>query len=293
MPTDLYGGNAVKPFLGRIVLKKLAGVGPIAVGSQITIPHAAAQPRNPTNTTYLAGISGSAYLSGDVAGKRTPRCTITSVVKTSSFFTADLINSLMLTTSGTGDTDVWAILLDDLYSPMVYDGAKCAAFKLQQQARGGPMAITLSFVSMYGDSENTGVIFSPTTFTSTTTDAGPITDVTKVSFEGSADLTLGFSLELTRPQSYVFYDDGTLYPAGISSGLLTGAATLTQSVKYSSSWESAGAINIGQTGAGLAISLNLSSRQDVREFKLDTRTVVRRYALYNSGGGAPISVTSL
>src|ERR1700722_13136605 len=132
MPTDLYGGNVVKPYLGRIALKKLAGAGPVTEGTQITIPHASAQPRNPLNTTYLSGINSSGFLSGDVAGKRTPSCAIATVVKTSSFFTANLLNSLILSTDANGDTDVWAILLDDLYAADVYDAAKCAGLHLRQ-----------------------------------------------------------------------------------------------------------------------------------------------------------------
>src|SRR5580658_1844517 len=96
MPTDLYGGNVVKPFLGRVVLKKLSGAGPVAAGTQITIPHASAQPRNPMNISYLMGINSTGFPSGDVQGKRTPSCTITTVVKTSSYFTANLMNSLIL-----------------------------------------------------------------------------------------------------------------------------------------------------------------------------------------------------
>lgn len=293
MPTDLYGGNVVKPFLGRIALKKLAGAGPIAAGTQVTIPHASAQPRNPLNTTYLSGINSSGYASGDVAGKRTPSCTIATVVKASSFFSADLLNSLILATDSNGDTDVWAILLDDLYSADVYDGAKCAGVHLRQFAKGGPMALTLAFVSMYGDSENPGTLFSNTTFSGSSGDAGPITDVTKVTYNGTADLVQSFSMDLIRPQSYIFYDDGTPFPAGIASGVFNGAMALTQSVKYALSWSTTGSVHIGQTGAGVAITADVSRKQDVRDFKGDSRTAVRTYQLYDSGGGRPVTVTAL
>ena len=293
MPTDLYGGNVVKPFLGRVALKKLSGAGPVTVGTQITIPHASAQPRNPTNVSYLTGINSSGYPSGNVAGKRTPSCTITTVVKTSSFFTANLLNSLILLIDANGDSDVWAILLDDLYAADVYDGAKCAGVHLRQFAKGGPMALSLAFVSMYGDNENSGAIFPATTFTSSSGDPGPITDVTKVTYGGTADLVQSFSMDLMRPQSYVFYDDGTLYPAGVATGVFTGSMTLTQSVKYAASWGSSGSIEIGQTGAGIAITADLSLKQDVKDFKADSRTVVRSYQLFDSGGGAPVTVIAM
>jgi len=291
---DLYGGNVVKPFLGRVVIKKLSGPGPVDAGTQITIPHASAQPRNPMNVTYLSGINSSGYISGDVAGKRTPSCTVTTVVKTSSFFTANLLNSLILSTDSNGDTDVWAVLLDDLYDPDVYDGAKCSGVHLRQFARGGAMAVSISFISMYGDNENPGTIFSGTTFTSSSVDPGPITDVTKISYGGTADLVQSFSMDLLRPQSYIFYDDGTQFPAGVASGVFNGSMTLTQSVRYSESWISSGSINIGQTGAGVAITADVNLKQDVKDFKADSRTIVRTYQLYDSaGGGAPVTVSAM
>lgn len=293
MPTDLYGGNVVKPYLGRVALKKLAGAGPISVGTQITIPNASASPRNPLNTAYLTGVNSSGYPSGAVAGKRTPSCTLTTVVKTGSFFTADLINSLILATDSNGDTDVWAILLDDLYAPQVYDGAKCAGIHLRQYARGGPIALSFGFTSMYGDGENPGTLFGPTGFSSSVEDAGPATDITKVSYGGTADLVSAFAMDLVRPQSYVFYDDGTEFPAGIASGIFTGTMAVTQSVKYSASWSDSGVINIGQGGAGVAITAHVNRKQDVKEFKTDSRTVVRTYQLYNSSGGSPLSVAAL
>jgi hypothetical protein len=216
------------------------------------------------------------------------------VVKTSSFFTANLLNSLILSTDSNGDTDVWSVLLDDLYLADVYDGAKCAGVHLRQFAKGGPMAVSLSFVSMYGDNENPGTIFSGTTFSSSTTDPGPVTDVTKITYGGTADLVQSFSMDLLRPQSYVFYDDGTQFPAGVASGVFTGVMTLTQSVKYSASWGSSGSISIGQTGAGVAITADVSLKQDVKDFKADSRTIVRSYQLYNSAsGGAPVAITAM
>ncbi len=293
MSVDLYGGGVVKPYLGRVVLKKLAGAGPVATGTQIVAPHAAARPRNPSNTVYLTGINSAGYPSGSVAGKRTPSCVITTVVKTSSFFSANLVNSLILAVDGGGNTDVWSILLDDLYQPAIYDGAKCVLFRLQQSARGGAMNLTLGFNAMYGDSENPGTLFTPTVFSSGAGDPGQVTDVTKVSLAGEADLVQGFTLELRRPQSWVNYDDGGLFPAGISSGVLTGTLTLTQGVKFSATWGSSAAINIGQTGAGVSISAALSGIQDVREFQQDSRTVVRSFQLFNPSGAAPISVSAL
>ena len=291
---DLYGGNVVKPFLGRVALKKLSGAGPVAAGTQITIPHASAQPRNPVNVTYLAGINSSGFPSGNVAGKRTPSCTITSVVKTSSFFTANLLNSLILSTDSNGDTDVWAILLDDLYAADVYDGAKCTGVHLRQFAKGGPMALSLSFVSMYGDNENPGTTFAATTFASSSVDPGPVTDVTKVTYGGTADLVQSFAMDLLRPQSYVVYDDGTQFPAGIASGVFSGVMTLTQSVKYAASWGSSGSISIGQTGAGVAITADVNLKQDIKEFKADSRTIVRSYQLFDSaGGGAPVTIAAM
>ena len=294
MPTDLYGGNVVKPFLGRVVLKKLSGAGPVSVGTQIVIPHASALPRNPLNTTYLTGINSSGFTSGDVQGKRTPSCTLSTVVKTASFFTASFLNSLIMATDGNGDTDVWAILLDDTYAPDVYDGAKCAGVQIRQFAHGGPIAVSMAFLAMYGDNENPGTAFAATGFTSSVVDPGTVTDVTKVQYGGTADLVQSLAIDLTRPQAYVFYDDGTPFPAGIASGVFTGSMTLTQSVKYAASWNSSGTVNIGTTGAGVALTAQVNRQEDVKDFTGNNRSIVRTYMLYDAAtGGSPLAVTAL
>jgi hypothetical protein len=252
---DLYGGSVVKPYLGRIVMIKLAGAGPLAVGAIVVIPYASAFPRNPKNNSYLTGVNSAGAVSGDVPGKKSPSLTLTTVVKTASFFTAAFLNSLILATDANGDTDTWAILLDDKYLPLVYDGSKCAGVRLQQISQGGPMALSLAFVSVYGDSENPGTVFPATTFTATSVDAGQATDVSKITYGGTADLVAMLDLNLVRPQGHVFYDDGTLFPAGVASGIFAGSAEITQSLKFASSWGTSGTVKIGTVGAGVNIAL--------------------------------------
>jgi hypothetical protein len=293
MPADLYGGNVVKPFLGRIVLRKLAGAGPLAAGAQVALAHAGASPRNPTNSTLLTGISGRDFPAGVVAGKRSPGVAITTVVRASADFTADLFNSLILSTDAGGDTDVWSILLDDLHTQEVWDGARCAGLQLRQTSRGGPVAMRLTFSCMYGESENPGTVYPITTFSPGVASAGPATDVTRVSFGGSADLVAGFSLDLKRPQTHVYYDDGTMFPAGVASGPLTGQVSITQSVKRSTAWADVGQVQFGGSGAGVALSFQLDLKEDVRDFQLENRMSVRSYQLLSRDGSPPITASAL
>jgi hypothetical protein len=291
---DLYGGSVVKPYLGRVVMKKLAGSGPIAVGTQVVIPHASVFPRNPKNNSYLTGVNSAGAVSGDVPGKKTPSLTLTSVVRATSFFTANFVNSLILATDSNGDSDTWGIYLDDKYLPLTYDGSKCAALRVQQISQGGAIALSMAFLSMYGDSENPGTIFVPTTFTSTAIDNGAATDITKVSYGGTADLVAAIDLNYVRPQGYVYYDDATLFPAGIASGIFTGSAEITQSLKYAASWNTSGTINLGATGAGVSLAHLVKLDEDMRDMTIANRYVKRALSLYDSAsGGMPVTATAM
>jgi hypothetical protein len=292
-----YGGSVVKPFYGRVVFKKIYGSGPFTLGSQVVIPFASAQPRNPRNIAYLTGVNASGYVTGDVPGRRTPSLTVSTVLK-QSFMTAALFNSLLMAVDANGDTDVWAILLDDLFQPETYDGAKCAGIQLQQSAQGGPIGMTMGFISQYGwvdgANENTGALYGPTTFTSTSTDAGEAEDVTKVSWAGTADLVSGFSMNLVRPQNYIFYDDQTLSPSGVASGMFTGNLTTVQSTKYSVTPGTSATLNIGIATHGLACSILVKKDGDIRDFNMANRMQASTYTLYDSGaGGNPLVIAAL
>lgn len=293
-----YGGNTRKTVYGRVVLKKISGAGPVAVGTQFVIPHATAQLRNPDNNSYLTGVNSSGAISGDVPGKRTPSVVIATVIKTSSFFTAALIESLILAVDGNGDTDVWGILCDDLVQPETYDGSKCASIQIRQHSQGGPMTLQMAFLSMYGTMmgtpENPGTLFPPTTFAATTIDAGTVTDVTKITYGNTADQTLSFAMDMLRPQAYVFYDDGTIFPAGIASGVFRGNMVLTQNVNYTQTPSSAATVNIGQTGAGVSFSNLVKRDEDARPFTTGNRIVTRTFSLYDqTNGGIPVTVSAM
>jgi hypothetical protein len=293
MPLSPYGGNVVKPFLGRVVLRKLAGTGPMAAGIQVVLAHCGATPKNPTNSTLLAGINGRDFPAGVVAGKRSPTLAITAVVRAGIDFTADLINSLMLSTDGYGDTDVWAVLLDDLNTQEVWDGARCTELQLKQAAKGGPVALRIGFACMYGESENPGTAFPLTTFSAGTSAVGSATDVTKIAFGGGADLVSAFALDLRRQQTHIYYDDGTPFPSGISSGPLGGSVTLTQGVKRTASWDTAGSVNIGTAGAGVQLAFQLDLREDMRDFQAQSRVSVRTYQILSHDGSAPVTASAL
>lgn len=296
-----YGGDVVHPYLGRVVLKKLDGGGPVSVGTQVVIPHAAAMPRNPQNISYYTGVNSSAYVSGDNQGKKTPSCTITTVAN-AAFLTAANLNSLIMyistgsysATNDKGNTDTWSILLDDLYNPLVYDGAKCASIQLRQQSTGGPIAISLAFLCQYGDSENDGSLYPLTTFTSSSIEAGQIMDVTQVSWASTADKVQSLDVNLVRPQGYVFYDDGTRYAAGIASGMFGGDLTISQSTKYSTTPTTGFTLNIGTTGNGISCAGLTKLNEYVQDLTMAPRTRVSQYSLYDStNGGNPFTITAL
>jgi hypothetical protein len=297
MTFSAYGGNVVKPFYGRVVFKKIFGSGPFSTGTQIVIPFASAGPRNPRNIQYLTGVNASGFVTGDVPGRRTPSVTVSTVLK-QSFLTADFLNSLIMSVDSNGDTDVWAVLLDDGFQPETYDGAKCAGIQLQQSAQGGPIGMTIGMISQYGwvngANENTGALFPATTFTSTTTDAGQAEDVTKVNWSGTADLVSGFSCNLVRPQSYIFYDDQTLSPSGVASGMFTGNLTTVQSTKYTVTPGTSATLDIGITGFGISCDILVNKDNDVREFTMANRMQQSTFTLFDvSAGGNPFTISAL
>ena len=288
-----YGGSVVHPYLGRIVLKKLNGSGAVSVGTQIVVPHAAAMPRNPVNNSYYTGVNSSGFTSGNNEGKRTPSCTITTLAQ-NSFLTANNINSFIMTLNGNGDTDTWSILLDDLYNPLVYDGAKCASIQIRQQSMGGPIALSMAFLCQYGDSQNPGTLYPLTTFSSTTIQAGQTMDVTQVQYAGTADLVQSLAVDLVRPQGYVMYDDGTFFANGIASGMFGGDVTISQSTKYTATPGTSITINIGSTGNGISCAGLVLLNEFIQDMTMAPRTRVSQYSLYDSAsGGNPFVITAL
>jgi len=293
MPTDLYGGKVVKPFLGRIVLKKLAGSGPLAVGTLVVIAHGAAFGRDPENNAYFTGVNGSGSVSGDAPGKYTPSLTISAVLK-ANFWTANFVASAILATDANGDSDTWAILLDDGFGTEVYDGAKFAGLRVQSNAQGGGKVLTLAALAMYGPGKNDGSIFAATTFASTSVPGGQVLDVTKTTYGGTADLVAGVDVNFVRPQGYVYYEDNTRHPLGIASGIFTGSAMITQSLKYASSWNTSGTLNIGSTGAGVSMAFLVKRDEDVSDMTIANRYKQRTYSLYDSStGGMPVAVSAM
>lgn len=292
MPVD-YGGSVVKPYLGRIVLKKIAGAGPLAVGTQIVIAHGSAYPRDPENNAYFSGVNGSGAVSGDAPGKFTPSMTISAILKLN-MWTASIVSSLILATDAAGDSDVWAILLDDAFDPGVYDGCKFAALRIQQVAQGGGIALTLAALCMYGKNKNPGTLFPATTFTSTSVPGGQVIDVTKVAYGGTADLVNSIDINFVRPQAHVFYDDTTRHPLGITSGIFTGSATIVQSLKYASSWNTSGTLQIGSTGAGVSLAFLVKRDEDIDDMTIANRYRQRIYSLYDSStGGMPVAASAM
>ena len=289
-----YGGSVIHPYLGQIMLKKIAGSGAVTVGTQINIPHAAAMPRNPVNNSYYTGINSSAYTSGNNEGKRTPSVTITTVAQ-ASWFTAANINSLIMTLDSYGNTDTWGIGLYDGNTTRVYDGAKCAQIQIRQQATGGPISVSIAFLCQYGDSQNPQTLYTQTSFTPPSVPpAGQVFDLTQVGWTTTANLIQSFALNIVRPQGYVMYDDGTFFAAGIASGMFGGDLTVTQSVLNTEYISSGFTLNIGAVGtSGISCAGLTLLDEAVTDVTMSPEMIVSQYSLYDqSAGGNPFVITS-
>jgi hypothetical protein len=282
---------AVKDFLGYAALKKISGSGAITAGTQVNLPVTLVQPRNPMSISFPDVINSSAYRTVSLLDKKLPTLSLTTYVK-SNWLSANLLNSLIVTLDGGYDTDVWSIAVaSEDKTTHVWDDARCSALRLSQSSYGGPLQMSLDFVATYGDSEKS----SPATFTTPTAPStGSLIDVAHVDFNNTASQVRGWTLNITRAQTPVYFIDGTYYSACIASGPLLGMLTLTQSASAVTVPSTAATIRIytnpamPPSGAKVTISMQLQLMELLRDYTPDLGVATRNYQLV-SLGAQPVS----
>ncbi len=281
--------NSVKQFLGAMAWVRTAPTS----GTQVTVTAMRGIPINPTNQAYPSVVNSSSYPSVTVSGKKSPRVAL-SMCAHSTWFTAANLNDLIQTLDSEGDTPDFAVCLYEnstlTYNNYasagrrVYDGSKCESISIFQNAMGGPIGVEVSFVSKYGDSEQT----TPTTFTSFATLSGNLFSVANVTF-GTATLVRSWRLNLFRGQGHVYFLDGTLYPSEVASGMFSGSLTLEQSPKGVAPSTS----EVVTVASGPVFTMTNSLKLDDRRADLDIGlgNVLRAYTLFNTSGGNPCVIS--
>ena len=276
-------------YKGWCILRKTGGSGPLSVGTQIMVPCDHIICNNPTNTTYPLLINADASVSNAVLGKRTPNVTLQTAVKTS-WWSANLLNSLLMSSDSDGNTDMYAVGIFDGAAMRVFDGARCAGMTLGANAAGGATGIELPFLARY-DSAQPGTP-SPTTFTTPTVDPGYLLPVSQINFANTADLVSAVQLQILRGQGYLPFFDQSLYMGGIGSGVATGTMSISQSPTATTTPSSGAILQVGTTGAGVQFACSLNLDNFKRDYMASLGSMADIYSLVDLSGAGNIVVIS-
>lgn len=288
-----------KDFLTWVAVQKTAGQATPTVGSQFSFPVGALQPRNPVNFTYPAVINSQGAPSVKVQGKKTPSVTIVGLpLKTSWWtgatglnFVSDLIAASTSFLDSNNNSSEYAIGVGNsstVIGTQVYDGGKCMQMSLYETAPGGGVTLDMGFLARYGDSEAS----VPTTFSTPSTDAGSLIDVSNVDFNSTADGVESWRLTLMRPQAYTMYCDGTIYSDALQSGAFGGTFTLTQASLATTIPSTTVTIKIGTTPNGISLVLNMQLDERVYDRAPSLGVITRTYSLIKSTAGYPITIST-
>lgn len=291
--------NSEKDFLGSVIIQQLGTVS--SAFTPIVVPALRVQPRNPLNRKYLPSINRSSYPTQRIQSKRTPHIALDGAFKPS-WTTSLLLNNLLQTLNVNGDTAMYSIGLYQATAGLFrsWDFARCSQIELSGDATGGPIHITMDFLSCGGESELAGGTLNgfvaPTFATSSlVVDPGELTNVTQVTWGATPTVTQvhAWTLTIVRAQTFQFFDDGTIFPADVTSGQLSGVLTVEQSPNAASILSTGGTLQIGSVGAGVIFNFLLSEDDLVQEKQSGLGTVVRTYSLYDAvNGGNPIVITA-
>jgi len=282
-----------KGFVGAVTLQKTgpaSGGGPLAVGTEQTVPVLEFDPRDPTNVRYPAIVNKAAFPTVSVVGKRTPSVNIRTALM--SWATANFLNSLILSTDANGDTDQFAVRDFNGSQTRIYDRLRCASLTLRGANGGGPIGLEFggpvttaqggtSFVS-------TAAPVTGSLYTSAAIDFGATGAVT-------ADLVRRWQLTLTRSADYQSFCDNTLYAADTVSGPLTGTLRLEQSDLATKVPGASVTIRIfpavGASVPALTITAKLSSDEARLSHDTGFGNLVNLYTLIDTAaGGTPVTI---
>lgn len=323
---------AVKPIYGFVGIQKTGGTATALGTTQRNILCMEASPFNPDNNSYQSVIDASGYPAVDTPGKLTPTARLVSCYKpyngTNGWCDAQLLNSLIISvgtdTSVTPNinkqTDKFALAFKDDRAVgsgglRVWDWSRCNRITFSQEATGGPVMVTMDFLSRWGDAQEapSNAVYSttlpdgevvgtaPTWTTPSGPDSGRLTNVGNVSFGGTLDKVRSWTLTFVRAQVPEFYVDKTYYAKDISSIGFSGILDVVQSADAGTVIESTGSPTLdiatdatATTGGGIHFALKV--KRDNRSYSLTPAlgTAVRTYSLYDfSSGGNPATCTAL
>lgn len=284
--------------LGWIGLQKTGGAAASPTVGTTTYVPGIAYPSNPFNKAYPAVINKAGFQTVIVLGKKTPSIALQLPVKTT-WFTAVNLNDIIGTNlDANSQTGKYAINVYDgsavaygnsTNGNRVYDVSRCAQITISQRSEGGPLACDLAWLSLYGDSE----MGTPTSFAAPATDPGSLTDITKVSWNSTADQVRGFALTMLRGQGYVMYDDGTVYGTDLATGAFGGTLVMDQSPTASIIPSTAATIQIGSAGAGVQFALALSLDENHQPHTTALGNIRRTFTLYKTDGTNPCVMSAM
>lgn len=292
--------SSIRGFMNGIALKKTAGTNSaISVGTQINIPTVNLDPSNPENKRYMATINRYLGITNATQGKKTPAFALSTIMK-SSWFTANLVKSLLFGAATTDDSDEYSM---GVYAPeasgieRIYDGGKCVGITTTQLA-SGEVGVQMAFVAKAGTDD--GVYSSSTTFTTPTPDKGMFIPVNQVSW-ANATQVMGHTLNLFRPQGYIFTNNQTLYAEFIKSGVFTGSLSVTQlsnasTIIGNSTTAAADTLSYGTTGAGVAFAMTLQLDNRSEREQAAIKSITRTYSMADidpTGVGSLVTISAL
>lgn len=302
----------------------------VPTGTQRNIIVSRAIPLNPKNNSYMPVVNGSEYPSVAVKGMRTPSVSATCCMKpyngTTGWANAVLFNSLM-NTGGDRNTDAFAIRIGDDVTSRIWDWSRCQSIRMEADAVGGPVMVTLSFLSRFGDATAEGVYgltfiessFSPPaaapTLSASAPDPGQLTYCADWDFQNAAGTAMtlsdvsSWSLTLFRAQRHraragvVVAGPGSnrvLYPADIDSGMFSGTFTVVQDQGANVKLQGAGTIvlnmNTSFSGAngGMRFTMTINDDNEVYPVETGFGTLTTTYSLINlPAGGNPCVIAAL
>jgi hypothetical protein len=221
-------------------------------------------------------------------GKRTPTITFRALLKASWFLNpliSDLIGaSTYLDTSNNSSVYSVGINMGNGNATRVYDNFSCASITLSQESQGGNIVAEFTMVGIYGDTEKG----SPATFSTPTTDAGTMLDITKVDFNSTVDSVYSWRMSLMRPQAYQFAADGTKYSDTIQAGMLGGTFQYVTSDLSVTVPSTTLTCKVGSAGAGIQFVAYVNLDETVLDLapSLNARTIsytMGDFGLANSG----------
>ena len=274
--------------LGWIALKQTGGGG----GTQFGIPLKNTAPRNPSNNAYADVINNAAGPSVVTKGKKTPMIDIETLAHPTWFTQANL-NALIGGSASFLDSNYYSYeFAVGMWEPVintqrVYDGTRFSRLRVVYNAGGSDIAVALSGIARYGDSEAP----APTSFSAPATVGGQAYNTSDVAITG-ADQVTQVVMDLVRIQRFKPISDSTLFMGGTGSGRVFGTLTIVQEPTFGSTPSSTFSMQVGPATTGVKLSCGVNLDDVLRAFSTEDGKVGRTYSMVGFTGGYPFSIAA-